>query len=222
MYEILINYNTLPQTILYYIFLISFFDFFLVLLFGNKSRWFQLHCLTNIYICKLVYNDIFSVLNQPTHSLNLLVDRGSAYTCIVLHLYHCFMFPITPMDKFHHCLFVFFGAIPMLLYWKGPFMQLTMFFTCGLPGAIDYFTLCLVKHNYILKLEQKNMSSLINNYLRFPGTIFSTTICYIGYMENITNYHPIFVGYGIFLIYFNGAYFSKLAIENNILHRLKH
>jgi hypothetical protein len=66
------------------------------------------------------------------------------------------------------------------------------------------------------------MSSLINNYLRFPGTIFSTTICYIGYMENITNYHPIFVGYGIFLIYFNGAYFSKLAIENNILHRLKH
>ena len=74
MYEILINYNTLPQTILYYIFLISFFDFFLVLLFGNKSRWFQLHCLTNLYICNLVYNDIFSVLNHPVDSLNLLVD----------------------------------------------------------------------------------------------------------------------------------------------------
>jgi hypothetical protein len=40
-------------------------------------------------------------------------------------------------------------------------------------------------------------------------------------MENKINYHPLFVVYGIFLIYFNGAYFSKLAIENNIVHRLK-
>ena len=221
MYEILIYYNTLPQTILYYTFLICFFDYFLIFLFGNKSRWFQLHCITNLYICNLVCKDIHNVLKNPIDSLNLLVDRDAAFTCIVLHLYHCFKFNITQMDKFHHYLFVFFGAVPMLLYWKGPFMQLTMFFTCGLPGVIDYFTLCLVKHNYILKIEQKNISSLINNYLRFPGIVFSTTIGYIGYMENKLNYHPLFMTYGLFLVYFNGAYFSKLAIENNIVHRLK-
>ena len=221
MYNILINYNTLPHIILYYYFVISFLDYFLIYLFGNKSRWFQLHCVANLYICNLVYNDINNVLTNPIDSLNLLVDRDAVLICIILHLYHCLKFNITPMDKFHHYLFVFLGAVPMLLYWKGPFMQLTLFFTCGLPGAIDYFTLCLVKHNYILKTEQKNISSLINNYMRFPGTVFSVTICYIGYMENKINYHPIFVVYGIFLIYFNGAYFSKLAIENNIVHRLK-
>ena len=115
------------------------------------------------------------VSDKNTSVINRLIDSGIIVTIAtgrmffsaslaleglnIIHPIICFRFNITPMDKFHHYLFVFFGAIPMLLFWKGPFMQLTMFFTCGLPGAIDYFILCLVKHNYILKLEQ-NMKKI--------------------------------------------------------------
>ena len=42
------------------------------------------------------------------------------------------------------------------------------------------------------------------------------------WLENKINYHPLSIAYGMFLTYFNGAYFSKLAIENNIVHRIKH
>ena len=222
MYLTFYNITTLTQNFLYFFMLIGIFDYILLFLFGEKSRWFQLHTISNIFICYLIYSDITDVLFHPISSLNQHVDKDSVFTCITLHTYHCVMFKLTPMDKFHHYLFVFFGAIPMLLFWEGPFVQITMLFTCGLPGAIDYFSLCLVKHNYMLKLTQKNISALVNNYIRFPGTVIASTICYTGYMENEINYHPLSIAYGMFLTYFNGAYFSKLAIENNIVHRIKH
>ena len=114
MYEILININNLYQIIIYYFFIIYFLDIFLVFLFGDKSRWFQLHSITNLYICYLVSGDVYNLLLNPINNLNLLVDRGSTFTCITLHLYHCFMFNINTMDKFHHFLFVFH-----FLFWLG-------------------------------------------------------------------------------------------------------
>lgn len=222
MYSSMIDMYTIPTNFIYFFMLIGLFDYVLIYLFGKKSRWFQLHTITNLYICYLIYGDVKNVLMNPVSSLNTLVKRDSVFTCISLHTYHCVMFNLTPMDQFHHGLFVFLGAVPMLLFWRGPFIQLNMLSTCGLPGAIDYFTLCLVKHNYIHKLTQKNISAIINNYIRFPGTVIASTLCYIGYMENKIILHPLCIIYGMYLTYFNGAYFSKLAIENNMVHKINH
>ena len=57
------------------------------------------------------------------------------------------------MDYFHHILFVLFGTIPIYYYYNLNLIRLITFVGCGLPGAIEYFTLSLVKHNIIASLN---------------------------------------------------------------------
>lgn len=51
----------------------------------------------------------------------------------------------------------------------GPIANLYFFFICGLPGAIDYFLLGLVKIERINRLTEKRINNALNLWLRGPG-----------------------------------------------------
>jgi len=111
------------------------------------------------------------------------------------------------------------GVLPCIFFWKNNLINLWMFSGCGLPGAIDYFILSLVKNNILLSSNQKYISSIINNYFRLPISIYGLTITYTAYMEDIIEAEIYFLYYICILIYFNGTFFNKLAIESYIKYK---
>jgi hypothetical protein len=44
-----------------------------------------------------------------------------------------------------------------------------LFFITGIPGAMDYAMLSMVKENLMDKLEEKRLNTHINVWLRMPG-----------------------------------------------------
>lgn len=206
-------------------------DFILYLMFGNKSRWFQLHCAINGIIVYILWQDVFEILCNPLISIKTLNTQIDSYFIIVLHVYHLIMFKqITFMDYFHHILFIGTGVIPALLLYNINLIKIAWFTSCGLPGFIEYLSLSLVKHNKITSLTQKRVIAYVYNYIRFPIAVYCPTITYIIYKNHnylqldsdiINDLNGYLIIYFNLLLFFNGAFYNKITIENYIVHKHK-
>lgn len=192
---------------------IPLIDFFLTKTLGKTSRWFQLHAVVNIMIMFLVIPDTLEILIRP--SLPLPPQSPTVDMALTLvggcHMYHFAIETLTPLEIWHHVLFVAMG-IPALYYFQSQIIALILFTGCGFPGALEYTMLSLVKHNRIRSITQKRVNSWINNYIRGPIGIYSATIAYVDIPSS-----PL-VYYICFLIYLNATFFSKMAVENHMWH----
>ena len=79
-----------------------------------------------------------------------------------------------------------------------------------------------MKNNYINRIKEKKINSLLNNYIRAPGLIITSYLLYkdsfcINF-ENNLYYSNKFLA---LIFYLNGTIFSKMAIENYIETREK-
>jgi hypothetical protein len=196
---------------------IPFIDFLLCIIIDTKARWFQLHAAVNTIIVYIISNDIYLLYTDPLHNIRDVESKMECNFIIFLHIYHYFIFKNTVMDNFHHFIFIGCGGIPLFYYYNSNLTRLTSFAVCGLPGAIEYFTLTLVKHNKMKSLTQKQFNSYLYNYFRYPITIYGITIIYIAHTQNLTSETPsIVIYYIIFLVFMNGSFYNKLTIENAI------
>lgn len=195
-------------------------DMLLCSLFGKKARWFQLHCFINLMICNIIKYDIYNLLYSPLDVYKL--DKyDELYYIFYLHVYHMMFFKNTLMDYFHHVVFVIFGTIPIYYYYNYNVIRLATLSGCGIPGAIEYFTLSLVKHEKIQSLTQKTIMVNVYNYFRYPFSIFAASNIYYSHMIGLTNkVDNKLIFYTIFMITFNSGFFNKLTIENRIQHYL--
>lgn len=198
-------------------------DIILCKMFGTKSRWFQLHSLINGIIIYIIYYDVIYLLTNPLENIRDVTTKIDRYFIMVLHIYHLFIVNnLTLMDYFHHILFVGLGVVPSILYYNSNLVRFAWFPTCGLPGCIEYFTLALVKHGKLESIKQKRINSYIYNYLRYPLTIYGPTITYVAYKNNLlSETNPYMLVYFNFLLFFNGAFYNKVTVENYILHKYK-
>ena len=201
------------------LFTIPFFDFLLTKLIGKKARWFQLHATVNIVICTLIGKQSLKLLMLP--SLPLLQysqnDVLALQMVIGLHIYHLFIGKtLSFIEWWHHLCFVAFGALPVLFLYNNQIISLFLFTGCGLPGAIEYTLLTMVKNNTITSLQQKNINSWINNYVRCPISLY--TVSFIHINNCYTGNYNFLEFYIMFLVFLNGTFFNKIAIENYICH----
>ena len=89
---------------------IPIIDLILCLLFGTRSRWFQLHSTINAIIVKIIYKDVIDLYINPIINNKLLDSKIDCYFIIFLHIYHLIiMNQLTFMDYFHHIIFVGLG-----------------------------------------------------------------------------------------------------------------
>ena len=210
------NYN-LIKPIVY----IPLYDLCLCILFTKKARWFQLHSLTNLVILNIIKNDVYNLVINTNNSITILNNNEELYYIVILHLYHMLFFKNTLMDYFHHLMFVLFGIIPIYYYYNINLIRLATFVGCGVPGTIEYFTLSLVKHNKISSLNQKKLMCNIYNYFRYPLGSYACSSIIIYYQQGYTpSINLCTLVYTVFIIFFNGAYFNKLTIENKTWHSL--
>lgn len=193
---------------------IPFTDFILIKCFGSTARWFQLHSAINFFITYLIRNDIYSFIFYPLYAIRVNTDYKVVYYIIYLHTYHFFIKKLHLIELIHHILFVFMGVLPCIFFWKYNIINLWILSGCGLPGAIEYFLLSLVKNDMLSSKKQKYISANINNYMRLPITMYGLSLTYIAYIERLIYCNSIFFIYVCILIYTNGTFFNKLAIEN--------
>jgi len=196
-------------------------DIILCNLFGNKTRWFQLHAFINGVIVIIIYEDVINLYIDPINNNKPLTSRIDSYFIIFLHIYHLFISKsISYMDYFHHGLFICGGFIPGFLLCDSNLIRVASFATCGITGCIEYTTLAFVKHNKIEALTQKKICSYLYNYIRYPLSMYSMISIYIVYRQGmIKNINPLLLLYINFIIFFNGAFYNKLTIENYIIHK---
>lgn len=200
--------------------IIPILDLCMVKIFGKKSRWFQIHAIINMIIMYLVIPDTYCLLispKLPLKSKNTRLDLA-LNLCCGIHGYHCVIDKLSSIELWHHLIFVVLGIIPSIYYFNSQSMALLLFTGCGFPGAIEYTMLSLVKHNKINSLTQKSINSYINNYIRAPLSIYGATIIHLD-NNNDDILSNIVLYYICFLVYLNGTFFSKMAIENHMWHK---
>lgn len=189
-------------------------DFCMVKLFGKSSRWFQLHAVVNMMVVYLVLPDTYSLIISPIFPLaprNIWVDM-SLSLALFIHVYHCIIDTLSSIELWHHVIFVALGIIPAIFYYDSQAPAILLFTGCGFPGAIEYTMLSLVKHGKMTSISQKRVNSWVNNYIRAPLSIYGATIIHLDSTSVISYYI-------CFLIYLNGTFFSKMAVENYMWHR---
>ena len=198
-------------------------DLLLCKTFGTKSRWFQLHSLVNGIIVYIIFDDIMNLFINPLANIRDVTSKMDNYFIMFLHIYHLFIVNnLTLMDYFHHILFVGLGVAPSILYYNSNLARMAWFPTCGLPGCIEYFMLALIKHEKLESIKQKRYNFYIYNYLRYPLTVYGPTITYVAYKNNLLPHtNPYMLVYFNFILFFNGSFYNKVAVENYILHKYK-
>lgn len=198
---------------------IPFFDFLLTKIIGKKARWFQLHAIINIIISIIIGKQTIKLLLSPSIPLLEYSDNDvmALQLVIGLHSYHIFIETLTLIELWRHICFVVFGVLPILFIYNNEITSVYLFAVCGLPGAIEYTLLTMVKNKQMTSLQQKNINSWINNYIRCPISLYAASLSHINSIHT-GNYNLLDL-YIIFLVFFNGTFFNKMAIEIHMWHR---
>ena len=184
------------------------------------GRWFMLHSLWNTVITIAAAPDFLVTVQNPADGClggyNLFPTMGS----MALHLYHCIM-PLwtnvrfTFQDFMHHFVFAIGGLGMVSVLWNwGPGANFAFVWLTGLPGAIDYFLLALVKMRVIDKLKEKAINAQINAWMRAPGCVIASAWMYSAWRAGKAEPPAIVVLLNVTLIFINGNYYSQRVISN--------
>jgi hypothetical protein len=190
----------------------------------TKARWFALHGFANSLVVITAFNGMITALRDPLYSLDSRVYRdnsllGNASTWPVyiinsLHVYHLLFFEVKGHELFHHLVFIpVIGFIGQFYEW-GAALGFMAFFISGLPGAIDYLLLVLVKYGKIEPITQKRVCAALNVYVRGPFIIISAHTIYLAILYgNLTV--PYWACISILVIaLFNSLYYTKQSVAN--------
>jgi len=161
------------------------------------AHWFAMHALANFGIAYLTFGSVARVFSDPEHALYKDIgdsdeDWSNAAMLGTLHVYHLVRYTkLSAADLFHHLAFIPFNQLAvhwphistsMGGAWKvwgkkwGPLVNAQHFFVCGLPGALDYLCLALVKQGLLGKLRHKHLQAKINVWMRAPGILATVAI----------------------------------------------
>jgi hypothetical protein len=139
-----------------------------------------------------------------------------------LHLYHLAIYwrKFRFDDWLHHILMI---GIALPIGWiadSSSLLGYSLFFTTGLPGGIDYVLLFLSRNNWLNRNTEKTVNAWLNTWIRSPGCISHATLTLM--LISIKSYvFSQMWWYGIIaasLTFWNGQYFMRQVIENNILN----
>ena len=196
---------------------LALIDFLLIIVFGSKSRWFQLHAFTNFIVAKKCFPIVIDILKNPEIGyIRKDLDVTTLYV-ICLHIYHLIMFKRkTVYDYFHHLLFIGFGVLPSFYVIKSNQNALSYIVCNGIPGIIEYTSLSLVKHEKITVYRHKFNNTLNYLLLRMPACYLFTIYNMYNYYYGILNDSRFGTYYFNFLFFSNGIIFTYLTVENYV------
>ena len=183
---------------------------------NSKARWFGLHSAVNWLITIFAFSDSVSCLSSPLCSMVQDMDSWyPSHLAFALHVYHFLAYTnLRAEDIVHPVLFVgTFAVVNFLMSW-GKIANLLLFFMTGIPGAIDYALLALVKLGKFNRLEEKRVNAHINIWLRSPGLIVVAVIMFVCLSHRAVAVHPMAAALTIVLCFGNGVYYGQQVVRN--------
>jgi len=197
--------------------IILFIDYILIILFGKKARYYQLHSIINAIISFRILPDIKNFIYDPINAYKLLNTNLESYLILCLHIYHIIISKkLYFIELFHHILFVGFGVIPTIYFINTNQIYLGYICCSGLPGVFEYGLLTLLKNNVIKFNTQKFYTVYLYNYFRYPCAMYG---CYLNLIlynyNNILNKENFYFTFYInILLFLNGSIFNHLTIKS--------
>tara|TARA_B100001093_G_scaffold516747_1_gene596255 strand:+ start:2045 stop:2776 length:732 start_codon:yes stop_codon:yes gene_type:complete len=211
----ILSYKDIIINFIILLFFTYSFDMTLIKIFGNRARWFQLHCLLNCIVLLNITPSLIKIICDPKTGYKLLENHNESYYIFTLHLYHIIAFKnLTIYDYFHHILFVFLGVVPVFMYVNYNQIYLGYLPCSGLPGIIEYGTLVLYKNDKITLLKQKQILANVYIYIRLPLCIFGITMNYMAVLNGYIKDNIYLTFYINLLLYLNGTLFTDLTLES--------
>lgn len=190
-----------------------------------KHPYYFIHSINNAIV---VYYAL-PALSFSVKNLYNFKEYTGGPECVILtfalHAYHIIEYfnKLTYYDYLHHGTMCFI-ALPLgICFNSGSLMDYSLFFLTGLPGAIDYMLLFLVRNEFIEKLTEKKINNFINLWIRCPGSISQVTMSAIVYSNNniINDIEKYFVFITSILVFWNGIYFMNLVVSDYAIQKYK-
>ncbi len=188
----------------------------------EKARFFVLHIVFNMWVTSVVYQDAFHALANPIEAPSPRYSYSSIVTTAGIagfHTYHMVFYKnLTIEDLIHHivsCLIV--PAIGILCPY-GRIVSVVNLGMCGVPGAIDYMLLTLVKYDVIDKITEKRINRWLNLIVRWPLMLLSVYLILVafctGKFKEFTGYVQFMIIMGCVLHSINAVYYCDKVIGN--------
>ena len=179
-------------------------------------RWFFVHAVVNWIVTFLAVPDIMFCLNNVSECGTNLWIYGDILSIIAtsLHFYHMIYYKLTSTDYLHHITSAIMTTPIILLFNRTSAEIMSLWFVCGLPGAIDYTLLCLVKMGLMDSNLEKKIYVYLSMWIRGPGCIAST-VMHIGMAQvwhTFSLIQKICISWNLLVIYWNGIYFAQLTL----------
>jgi hypothetical protein len=183
--------------------------------------YYLLHSLHNGVIIYLTGQEVINTLTDFNYILSSSKNMLALECVFALHLYHLAIYwrKFRMDDWLHHILMI---GIALPIGWIANSKSLlgySLFFTTGLPGGIDYALLFLNRNNWLNRNTEKAINAWLNTWIRSPGCISHATLTLMLISVDTIMFSYMW-WYGIIaatLTFWNGQYFMRQIIENNIL-----
>ena len=187
-------------------------------IYSQNVRWFFIHCIMNIYITVIGFENIkYSLYNISECSIQKWINGYEMYgIAMSLHFYHIFNFKLNKMDWIHHIMTAILTGPIILLTNPTCSSAVGLWFTSGLPGAIDYFLLWLVKMGYCNKNIEKYAYVLLSCWLRAPGCIYTASLNtgLLPHIHELSLYEMFGKAWTTFVVYWNGIFFMHVTLKD--------
>jgi len=185
---------------------------------SDNVRWFFMHFIINTYITIYGFKDVlYSLTNLETCSITKWNNGIELFSTIMaLHLYHICCFKLNSLDWLHHISMAIISAPMILLYNNTCPAIVGLWFTSGLPGAIDYFVLWLVKMGFCQREFEKKLYIYINVWLRSPGCLYATVLQLgvIPHLDDYSYFDILCKMWLIFILFWNGQFFMHTTLQD--------
>ena len=176
---------------------------------SGKSKWVSIHCIVNMVVACLTYEDMLSYIIKPLG----LRDSNNYYPLILvllLHAYHILFYTCVFMDYIHHIIMCSLISVPLLASSKIIALSNTLlFFVCGLPGGIDYYNMYRVYQGQLPSILEKKYNSWLNIYVRAPGILYTAYLVWIHYLTDYPVFNQWYCVLSIFILIWNAQYFAR-------------
>ena len=182
----------------------------------HKTRWFLLHSIINIIVVYYIWDEFWYGMFNLMEMYNKLTNNNAYGVMIALHIYHMIAFPVSNEDIFHHVWFAIGGALLTVAIQPYIATSMALITLNGVPGAIDYALLVLVRIGIIDKIVEKRVNGKLNLWFRMSFSVFMSGCAFC----SLLHYQQYICLPCLGIILYNSIYYGNQAILNAYKHEL--
>lgn len=184
---------------------------------GYQKPYYAVHVLHNAMIVALTMGDVWAALTDFNSIFVRPIAWPAVYICYALHAYHIYEYwRVFHIDDWLHHVLMIGVALPLgSLTRSGALMGMTLFFTTGLPGGINYALLFAERNGWISKEFEKAVNVPVHMWLRSPGcvTTASLTVAAAQSAVDSTRWDKAAALLIATLTFWNGIYFANQVVR---------